>query len=207
MQKLSCMGMVLVIIASVAILFAGCSKGSAGPTGPQGATGPAGPTGPQGPQGNANVMVDTFTIVNAQWVWNDDYILFTGGGSFQEWFTRYYKRSFSKVTAGVIDSGMVLVYMTPDLSNSSQWSPLPYTFDTGNGYSYDYVYVTTPGNVELEFYMPTTESSASAPSASTFNIPTFSFKLVAVTGSMATSLKNSQIDKTNYGQVAKFLGL
>jgi hypothetical protein len=204
MQKLSCLGMVLVIIASITILFAGCSKGSTGPTGPQGTTGAAGPIGPQG---NANVQVDTFTLVSSQWLWNDNYILFTGSGSYTEWFTRYYKASFSKVTAGVIDSGMVLVFMTPNLQITSQWSPLPYTFDSDHGYSYNFVFVTTPGTVELEFYFGEQSTSATPPTLSTYSMAAYSFKLVAVTGSMATSLKNSQIDKTNYGQVAQFLGL
>ena len=91
-------------------------------------------------------------LVNSQWLWNDNYILYTTSGSYTEWFTRYHKVTFPAVTQGVLDSGLVLVYMTPNLSDNSQWSPLPYTFETGLGYSYDFVYVTGPGSVELEFY-------------------------------------------------------
>jgi hypothetical protein len=206
MQKLNRVAMVLVIIATSTILFTGCSKstGPAGATGLQGATGPAGPTGAQG---NANVKVDTFTLVSSQWLWNDNYILFTGGGSYTEWFTRYYKATFSAVTQGVLDSGMVMVYMTPNLTNNNQWSPVPYTFDTGDEYSYDFVYVTSPGTVELEFYFADVSNTATPPTLSTYVLPTYSFKLVAVTGSIATSMEKSKIDHSNYAQVANFLGL
>jgi hypothetical protein len=206
MQKSNCVGMMLVIIATSTILFTGCSKstGPAGATGPQGATGATGPTGPQG---NANVKVDTFTLTSSQWLWNDNYVLFTGGGSYTEWFTRYYKATFSAVTQGVLDSGIVLVYMTPNLQNTNQWSPLPYTFDTGDGYAYDFVYVTSPGTVELEFYFADATNTASPPALSTYAMASYTFKLVAVTGSIATSMEKSKIDYSNYAQVAGFLGL
>jgi len=206
MQKLNRFGMVLVIIASSTILFTGCSK-SSGPAGATGATGATGPAGPTGLQGNANVMVDTFTLVSSQWLWNDNYILFTGGGSYTEWFTRYYKATFSAVTQGVLDSGLVMVYMTPNLQNDNQWSPVPYTFDTGDGYSYDFVYVTSPGTVELEFYFSDATSTATPPTLSTYAMASYTFKLVAVTGSIATSMEKSKIDHSNYAQVANFLGL
>jgi hypothetical protein len=205
MQKLNRVGLVLVIMATSAILFTGCSKtGPAGATGLQGATGPAGPTGAQG---NANVMVDTFTLVSSQWLYNDNYVLFTGSGSYTEWFTRYYKATFSAVTQGVLDSGMVMVYMTPNGLNNNQWSPVPYTFDTGNGYAYDFVYVTSPGTVELEFYFGDETSSATPPALSTYVLPSYKFKLVAVTGTLATSMEKSKIDHSNYAEVANFLGL
>jgi hypothetical protein len=203
MQKPNCVGIMLVIIATSAILFGGCSKS----TGPAGATGPQGAAGPTGPQGNANVMVDTFTLVSSQWLWNDNYVLFTGGGSYTEWFTRYYKATFSAVTQGVLDSGMVMVYMTPNLQNNNQWAPVPYTFDTGDGYAYDFVYVTSPGTVELEFYFADASNTASPPTLSTYNMASYTFKLVAVTGSIATSMQKSKIDHSNYAQVANFLGL
>jgi hypothetical protein len=211
MQKQKSFGTLLFIIAAITILSVACSK--TGPTGPAGATGPAGPQGStglqgaQGPQGNANVHVDVFTVSNSQWLWEDYYIFFTGSGSYTEWFTRYYKAAFSAVTQGVLDSGMVLVYMTPNLNDLNQWSPLPYIFDTGSGYSYNFVYVTGPGTVELEFYFDEANGSNAAPTLSTFVIESYKFKIIAVTGSMVTSMQKNQIDKGNYAQVANFLGL
>ena len=198
--------MVLVIITSSTLLFTGCSKstGPAGATGPQGTTGPAGPTGPQG---NANVVVDTFKLTSSQWLWNDNYILYTSGGSYTEWFTRYYKATFSAVTQGVLDSGLVMVYMTPNIIDNNQWAPVPYTFDSQDGYSFNFVYVTSPGTVELEFYFSPTTSTATTPTLSTYAMSTYTFKLVAVTGSLATNMEKSKIDHSNYAQVANFLGL
>ncbi len=208
MQKQRLFGSLAIIFAVISIFAAGCSKtGPAGATGPQGSAGAQGSTGPQGPQGNANVKVDTFTLVNSQWLWNDNYIFYTASGSYTEWFTRYHKVTFPAVTQGVLDSGLVLVYMTPNLSDKSQWSPLPYTFDNGLGYSYDFVYVTSPGSVELEFYLANQSPTVTPPTLSTFPIATYSFKLVAVTGEIATSMENRQIEYSNYSQVANFLGL
>lgn len=196
----------VVITTIISILAAGCSKtGPAGATGPQGSTGAQGPAGPQGPQGNANVVVDTFTLVNSQWLWNDDYILYTGSGSYTEWFTRYYTTSYPAVTAGVIDSGMVLVFMTPNLQDKTAWAPLPYTFDTGKGYSYDFVYVTTPGSVELEFYFGEQASGVTVPTLSTYVMPSYAFKLVAVTGTIVDGMEKAGIDKGNYAQVSAYL--
>jgi hypothetical protein len=208
MQKQRLFRSLVIIFAAISILAAGCSKtGPAGATGPQGSTGAQGSAGPQGPQGNANVVVDTFTLVSSQWLWNDNYILYTSGGSYTEWFTRYYKASFSAVTAGVIDSGMVLVFMTPNLQNKSQWSPLPFTFDTGDGYSYDFVFVTSPGTVELEFYFADETATATPPTLSTYDLTTYAFKLVAVTGTIATAMQKAGIDKSNYEAVSAYLNL
>jgi len=186
MQKQRLFRSLVIIFAAISILAAGCSKtGPAGATGPQGSTGAQGSAGPQGPQGNANVVVDTFTLVSSQWLWNDNYILYTSGGSYTEWFTRYYKASFSAVTAGVIDSGMVLVFMTPNLQNKSQWSPLPFT----------------------EFYFADETATATPPTLSTYDLTTYAFKLVAVTGTIATAMQKAGIDKSNYEAVSAYLNL
>jgi hypothetical protein len=189
-------------------LLPGCSKtGPSGSTGLQGSTGAQGSAGPQGPQGNANVRVDTFSLVSSQWLWNDNYLLYTGSGSYTEWFTRYYKATFPAVTQGVLDSGMVMVYMTPDIANKNQWSPLPYTFDTGNGYSYDFVYVTGPGTVELEFFLANQSPTVTPPTLSTYVLPNYSFKCVAVTGTIAAAMQKAGIDKGNYAEVSAYLNL
>jgi hypothetical protein len=187
-------------------LLPGCSKtGPAGATGPQGSTGAQGSAGPQGPQGNANVQVDTFSLVSSQWLWNDNYILYTSSSSYTEWFTRYYKATFPAVTQGVLDSGMVLVYMTPDILSKSQLSPLPYTFDTGNGYSYDFVYVTSPGTVELEFFFANQSPTVTPPALSSYVLANYSFKCVAVTGTIAAAMQKAGIDKGNYDEVSNYL--
>src|SRR6201999_645668 len=116
-----------------------CSKGD---------TGAAGTTGATGPQGNANVFSDTFSLASADWLYNSAYVYSTGNGSYTEYFTRYHDVSFSKVTQGLLDSGMVVVYMAPNATDSNQWSPLPYSFLAfGGAFYYNYVYETMPGKV------------------------------------------------------------
>jgi hypothetical protein len=207
-QKTTFFG-ILSLVFFVCILSTSCSKtGPAGPAGATGATGSQGSqgsTGPQGPEGNANVIVDTFSLTSAQWLWNDAYALYTSNGSYTEWFTRYHDVSFAAVTQGVLDSGMVLVYFTPFMANG--WSPLPYSFNTGAGYDYAFVYVTTPGQVELEFYFDTYSTTATPPTLSTFTMATYQFKIVAVTGTLTASQRSQLQTANDYQTAAKILGL
>src|SRR5882762_7992904 len=116
-------------VLSVVLLATACSK--TGPTGPQGTTGaagPQGPTGPQGPQGNANVFTDTFSLVSADWLWNSGYTYSNSNSGTVTYFTRYHDVTFSKITQGMLDSGMVVVYLAPNANDLNQWAPLPYTF-------------------------------------------------------------------------------
>jgi len=192
-QKTTFFG-ILSLVFLVCVLSTSCSK-----------TGQAGATGATGPQGNANVIVDTLTLTSAQWLWNDDYALYTSNGSYTEWFTRYHTVSFAPVTQGVLDSGVVLVYFTPFMANG--WLPLPYSFDTGNGFAYDFVYVTSPGKVELEFFFDTYSPTATPPALSTFNMATYQFKIVAVTGTLTASQRSQLQTANDYQTAAKILGL
>lgn len=191
----------------ITILLVGCGK--TGPQGPPGLTGAAGPAGSQGPQGNANVLVDTFTVTNASWIWNSEYGYSTGPGSYTEYFTRYHDQAFSQVTQSALNTGEVLVYFTPFQQNPNQWEPLPYTFlDAYSQYYVNYVFETSVGNVRLHFfYTPNGSAGVTPGNLSTAVIPTCKFKIVVVSGTISTSMNNDHIDKTNYGQVSKYLGL
>ncbi|WP_431216003.1 collagen-like triple helix repeat-containing protein [Puia sp. P3] len=124
-----------------------CKKGDTGPAGPAGPTGATGAPGPTGPQGNANVMVDTFTVKNADWLWNSAYILSTGTGAFTEYFTRYHDQAFTKITKDVLASGMVLAYFAPYTDSVNGWVPVPYTFlSFGAQYYVNIVFVPTTGS-------------------------------------------------------------
>jgi hypothetical protein len=197
-------------------LLTGCSKtGPAGATGPAGTTGAAGAAGatgaqgPQGPEGNANVMVDTFTITNAQWHWNSAYSFETAPSSYTEYFTRYHGVVDSAITSGVLDSGQVLVYFVPDpLVNGNQWVPLPYQFTDGSGnFNYEIAYETSSDSITLHFFFIQLVASATIPVLSTYNIPTTKFKIIAMTGSISTAMYHAGIDVGNYSAVSKFLGL
>ena len=203
-------------LACLALIFAGCSKtGPAGPAGAQGsqgstgAAGPAGPQGSQGPEGNANVRVDTFTLTNAQWAWNSQYSLETAPGSYTEYFTRYHDVTLASITQGIIDSGMVLAYFVPNpLVNTNNWTPLPFQFlDGSQNFFYDVVFQVSVGKVELGYFFQQINAAASLPTLSTYTIPSYTFKLVVISGSLATQMKQQSVDVGNYDQVSHFLNI
>ena len=196
-----------VFVLSVVLLATACSK-----TGPVGATGPAGvagPTGPQGPIGAANVFVDTFTLVSSQWLWNSQYVYSTGSGGYTEYFTRYNDVAFSKVTQGILDTGMVLAYIAPNATNNNQWSPMPYVFLAfGSAYYYNFAFETMPGKVRLHYWYTANGSGTTPTTLSTDVIPTHKFKLVVIgSGAISTAMKQGRVDVGDYNQVMKYLGM
>ena len=214
-------GIVTPIIFSLFLLAfsTGCSK--TGPTGPagatgangaagsSGATGAAGQQGPQGPEGNANILVDTFSVTNAQWLWNSTYEFQTSPGSFVDYLTRSYSASDSAVTQGVLDSGQVLVYFTSDpINNPNQWSALPFQFtDASGNFDYEIAFETSVSSVQLHFFFVQLVPTATIPSLSSFVIATYKFKIVAMTGTINTAMYHAGVDVGNYSAVSKFLGL
>ena len=131
-----------IAICSIAVA---CSK--TGPTGPQGATGATGPQGPQGtqgvqgPPGAANVFTDTFSLANADWLYNDIYWYSNSPNVSNGYYSRYHDQNFSKLTQGMLDTGMVLVYLMPYSGSPNEWTNMPYSFISGNGqfyYNYEY---------------------------------------------------------------------
>jgi hypothetical protein len=216
MSKFHTLGMTVLAGGLIVVATACGSSGATGATGPQGATGaqgpqgsqgPTGPQGPQGPTGNANVLVDTFTVTNTQWLYNAQYSLETSPGSYTEYFTRYYDATDSAVTADILATGMVLVYFTPNpIVSTTQWISLPYQFtDFSGSFAYNYAYETSVDHVALEFFFVTLNSTNPTPSLSTFDIPTFQFKIVAVSGTVAQSLKVAHIDLGNADAVLRFV--
>jgi hypothetical protein len=182
-------------------------QGDTGAQGPQGSPGPQGPQGPQGPTGNANVLVDTFTVTNAQWIYNSQYSLETSPGSYTEYFTRYDDVTDNAITADVLSTGMVLVYFVPNpIVNTTQWAPLPYSFLDGSGsFTYNYAYETSLNQVELEFFFNTLNTSTATPVLSTYDIPSLQFKIVVVSGAVAQSLKMAHINLGNADAVLRFV--
>jgi len=197
-------------------MVAGCGKtGPAGPAGPagaqgsQGSTGATGPGGPKGPEGNANVMVDTFTLTSSKWAWNSQYSLETAPGTYVEYFTRYHDVALPAVTQGIIDSGMVLAYFIPNpLTIPVNWTPLPFQFLDGSGnFFYDVVFQVSVGQVELGYFFQQINSAGTLPVLSTYTIPTYTFKLVVISGSLTAQMKQQNVDVGNYDQVSHFLNL
>ncbi len=205
-KKLSYMA---VAIVSIVLLATACAK--TGPTGPQGAigvAGPQGPTGPQGPQGNANVFTDTLSLASADWLWNSGYTYSNSNGGTVTYFTRYHDVVFSKITQGMLDSGMVMVYVAPNANDQNQWAPLPYTFTAfSNAFYYNYVYETMPGKVRLHFFYTQNGSGATPTTLSTDVIPTHKYKIVAISGRVSTAMKRDKVDIGDYQQVMNYLGM
>ena len=197
----------------LALFVASCSKtgpaGPAGPAGAQGSTGATGVAGPQGPQGNANVMVDTFSLTSSQWAWNSQYSLETAPGSYTEYFTRYHNVTLTSITQGIIDSGMVLAYIIPNpLVNTVNSTPLPFQFlDGSETFFYDVAFQVSLGKVELDYFFQQISPTATIPTLSTYNIPTYTFKLVVISGSLAAQMKQQNVDVGNYSQVSHFFNL
>jgi hypothetical protein len=197
-----------VVVLSIVFLATACSKGDTGPAGPTGGTGSQGPAGPTGPQGNANVFTDTFSLVSADWAYNSGYLYSTGNGGYTEYFTRYHDVTFSKVTQGILDSGMVMVYMEPNATDTNQWSPLPYTFLAfGAAYYYNYVYETMPGKVRLHYFYTANGSGTAPTTLSTDVIPTHKYRIVALSGTVSTAMRRDQIDVGDYKAVMNYLGM
>ncbi|HEY4336610.1 MAG TPA: collagen-like protein [Puia sp.] len=178
----------------VLLLFAAMACSKTGPTGPQGnagVTGPSGPAGPTGPIGTANVWVDTFSVVNTQWLYNSGWYYSTGNGGYTEYFTRYRDQTFSKITQGILDTGMVMVYFTPNQNDTNQWVPLTYSFLAFSGaYYFNYGYETMPGKVRLHYWYTANGSGTPPTTLSTDVIATHKYKVVVVaSGAVATAMK------------------
>jgi hypothetical protein len=207
MQKQRLFGSLALVTIVIIVFAVSCSKtGPAGATGPQGTTGPQGPTGSQGPEGNANVLVDTFTLVNSQWIYNSQYYFETSPGSYTEYFTRYYDITDSAVTQSILNTGEVMVFFVPNpIANANQWAPLPYVFLDGSGnFTYNVAFQTFPYKVELEYFFNQLKTVA-PPNLSTYDIPTYKFKIVVISGTISTAMEKAGIDKGNYAQVSAYL--
>ncbi|HEY4111287.1 hypothetical protein [Puia sp.] len=196
----------------ICLIAGACSKtgptGSQGAAGATGAAGPQGPAGPTGPQGNANVFTDTFSLASADWLWNSGYTYSNSNGGTVTYFTRYHDAAFSKITQGMLDSGMVMVYIAPNANDFNQWSPLPYTFlSFGAVFYYNYVYETMPGKVRLHFFYTANGSGTPPTTLSADVIPTHKYKIVAVTGTVSTAMKRDKVNVGDYRQVMNYLGM
>ena len=176
--------------------------------GPKTAAGWGTPIAVQKPGTNPGVNTDVFSIGGSNWLWNSQYVFETSSGSYTEYFTRYYVRANNTVTQNVLDNGMVLCYMQPSpVNNPNQWAPLPYQFDSSFGYTYNYVYVTAPGQVTFHYFFIQTDPSATLPTLSTYNDEVRKFKIVTVTGQTGTFMTTHHIDLNNYKTVMKVTGL
>ncbi|SDF51251.1 hypothetical protein SAMN05216464_11957 [Mucilaginibacter pineti] len=205
----------LVFILAMATFAASCGKdGAVGPQGDKGeqgvkgTTGDTGVAGPKGATGNANVKIDTFTVKNEAWLYNSTYYVATAPNTSSGYFSRYYDRANTLLTQSFLnDNGIVMVYYqsTPGFYKD-QWLPLPYSFYNGIGkYALNFAYQTDVGKVRLHFFF--SNAATTSPQLNTYNIPTLRFKVVALTGTIVTGMKKSNINLNSYTDVSNYLNL
>jgi hypothetical protein len=147
-----------------------------------------------GPAWTSPTVTYTVSPTSADFLWNSLYIFETSTGSYTEYFTRYYNMSVPALTQAALDNGSVQVFMkTAPVNQGNQWLPLPYQFDSSFGYTYNFTYVTSPGQVQLEFYLIQTDPSATLPTLSTMSLNTYTFKVVVTPGLANASAESANV--------------
>jgi len=177
--------------------------------GPKTATGWGTPIAVQGPGTNTAVNTNVFTISNTQWLWNSQYVFQTSPSSYTEYFTRYCDTAVASITQNVLDDGMVMVYFTPNTSNNTnQWAPLPYEFTDGSGnFNYEIAYETNVGTIRFHYFFVQLVATATIPVLSTYDIPTYKFKVISVTGTLLGAIRKNHINLSDYQAVSRFTGV
>jgi hypothetical protein len=153
------------LLASVLLLtFSACKK--------------EGPAGKDGKDGNANVQSSTFTVTS--WGYSAP--------------SYYADINYSAITAGIINNGAVLVYLS---NGSGGYSQLPLTIYPSSSYSETLETVSGPGFVRIFI----TDSDLTAP----ITPGTLTFKVVVIAAS--ARMANPDVDLSNYNQVKKAFNL
>lgn len=160
-------------------------------------------TGSTGPRGNANVVTDNVTLADSQYndsTWDVD----IGPGAFISVPARIATVQAPAITAGIADSGVVLVYINRanGVDTTTQWTPLPFTAaHLGYLQTFDDAYAT--GILRIAFFFSQTDANNPPPviGSSGVTVPQEQFKYVAIAGSTAASLAALHVDVRNYVQV------
>ena len=165
--------------------------------------------GPQGPEGNANVLVETFTLASSDFSWRASFNRAISPTRYLTNFTRYHDCAFPAVTSSILSSGMVLAFVQLSPTNVNQWDPMPYSvLDDTWTFTYNWDFETNIGAVRLHFYFwPNGTDFSHIPDMITYTIPTFSYKLVALSGETVNSMKQAHINMKDYNAVKKFVNL
>ncbi len=157
-------------------------------------------------------MVDIFPVTYNAWVAGGIVLAESGPDLVTKYQAKDYVSDTSQLTQGILDSGMVLVYFTPDFDiNPNQWAPLPYSFlmnVQGNPVNYNWTYITALGQVTLQFYLtPNTNNGGilnevyEGPNVSSITLPNAEFKVVIVPGTLTREIStviNKKVSKTGH---------
>jgi hypothetical protein len=101
-----------------------------------------------------------------------------------------------------------MVFFIPNpIANPNQWAPLPYVFlDGSENFTYNIVFATSPYTVELDYFFNELKTVA-PPTLSNYNIPTYKFKIIVMSGAISTAMQKAGIDKSDYSAVSAYLNL
>ncbi|MBS1574124.1 MAG: collagen-like protein [Bacteroidetes bacterium] len=220
--------LLLALILFISIIASNCSKGPMGPqgvAGPQGATGstgttgsqgpkgdtgvtgPAGPkgdtgangaTGPQGPAGTANVIYSNWfsgQTLNLTPIWPDSVISITG-----ETIT-YSTKTAPDISAGILDSGVVLSYVRHPTIISPQLLPYLLSSDpTSNDASKLVQLNFAPMNGEVLYFVtnPVTKNASGL-----YPTDDFEYRYIIIPGGVLASGRKRDLHTMSYQEICQ----
>jgi hypothetical protein len=184
--------------------FIAC-EGPTGPQGPQGEPGPQGVEGLQGEQGNANVVADTLTLTNDDWLSGGGlFYLDRGSPIWTGYPNRYVTIDVPHITEDILYAGDIRVYMqNSPTANPGAWVSLPLDFILSD-YNIHYVNEIYVGQIKLYYIHTPNNPDATVPSVTNQLIPTRMYRWVVIEGSLISQMEEAKIDLDNYNEVEAF---
>ena len=155
-------------------------EGPEGPPGAPGDPGAPGTPGAPGAPGNANVNTSVFTVYTYQWQ--------PDGARWD------YETNLSIITADIVASGAVLVYVKS--TSSDAWQALPYTWP--GTYEKIMRFWHSINYLQIEIYSEYSNYTV---------IIDYTFKVVAIAGNLVNKSITDGIDLNDYEEVSKYFGI
>ncbi len=183
----------LCFLAVFALVVASCSK-----EGPTGATGPAGPAGPAGAAGAAGPKGDTGVANITYSAWLDAKYIpeTTTTGGVLDTIGFYYDAAVPKLTAAILNTGDVKVYINLGTAASPVIVPLPY-FDPYFGISINPTFSAALIDLYSNLDVSTYTDQASGQKRQ-------QWRYILIPGGKPA---RSAVDWNNYAEVKKYLNL
>ena len=208
--------LLLVVVLSISIIASNCSKGPMGPQGETGPQGPTGTTGSQGPKGDSGVTgpkgdtgvtgadgatgpqgpAGTANVIYSKW--------FEDGTLEVPWIDSTYNQDFSPIiieraikyvpdiTAGILDSGVVLCYTRHYSIISPQLLPLYLDADHLLGF--------VPQEGSILFY---TDNLVTHDATGYYPSPDFEYRYIIIPGGVMAGGRKMDPRKMSYSEVCK----
>lgn len=185
-----------VLLLVVILFFSYCKKGDtgpAGPAGPAGAAGPAGGAGAQGPKGDTG----TANVIYSAWLdvaYQPDTIHVTATRIDTIGF--FARITVPKLTAAIVNSGVIKVYFNPGSVTAPEVLPLPY-YDIYNGISINPSFAVQ----RIDLY-----SNANVSTVTISGSKRLQYRYVLIPGAVPGQ-RAPKVDWNNYNEVQGYLGL